>query len=239
MDHEKHGLISGRDRGHRRMFEAAEPFDVEFLEYFLKLAKKYLRALPPSRNKPNLEKVELAKIKVEQVMREVVDGQDEFADTFLDAALKDDPATVVWGLAMTVWASAGPMAHENLRQQAQAVLSAAMRKQPAHRLLVFAHAVIARNTRRYSAAHKYYDMMLRLDGSDVEAVDEKIQVFMAQEDYQRARQMLVKARGRWPDDERLIETEGQFKRDSKSCPDCGTWMRFAAPYCPKCNYSFL
>jgi tetratricopeptide (TPR) repeat protein len=221
------------------MFEAAEPFDVEYLEQFLKLAKKYLRVLPPVQQKPDPEQVELAMIKVEQGMREVVDGQEEFAETFLDAAFKDEPGTVIWGLALTVWASAGPMAEEQLRQQAQAVLSSAMRKQPAHRMLIYAQALIARNTRRYSAAHRMFDMMLRLDGSDIEAVDQKIQLFMAQEDFQKARQMLIKARGRWPDDERLIDTEADFMRDSKACPSCGTWMRFAAPFCPKCRHSFL
>jgi ribosomal protein S27AE len=82
-------------------------------------------------------------------------------------------------------------------------------------------------------------MMLRLDANDVEAVDDKINLFMMQEDFQKAAGMLQKALQKWPDAKALHDTQAQFKRDSKPCPRCGTYMRFAAPFCPKCKHSFL
>jgi tetratricopeptide (TPR) repeat protein len=221
------------------MFEAAEAFDVRFLEYFARLGRRYVMSLKPSEAKPNPEKVELAKIKVEQAMREIVDGQDEFAETFINAAYSDEPGTVVWGLAMTVWSSAGPMMEDELRKRGKAILDAAIRKRPAHRLLLRSQAIMAKSERNYLKAHRFYDMLLRLDSGDVEAVDDKINLFMLQEEFQKAALMIKKALSRWPDSDLLRATEGQFKRDSKACPRCGTYMRFAAPFCPKCKYSFL
>jgi ribosomal protein S27AE len=221
------------------MFEAAEAFDVRFLEYFARLGRRYVMSLTPSNEKPDPEKVELAKIKVEQAMREIVDGQDEFAETFINAAYSDEPGTVVWGLAMTVWASAGPMLEDELRKRGKMILDQAARKRPKHRLLIRAHAIMAKSERNYAKAHGFYDMLLRLDGGDIEAVDDKINLFMLQEEFQKAALMLQKAFKRWPGDELLAATQDQFKRDSKPCPRCGTFMRFAAPFCPKCKYSFL
>ncbi len=221
------------------MFEAAEAFDVRFLEYFARLGRRYVMSLKASNAKPDPEKVELAKIKVEQAMREIVDGQSEFAETFINAAYSDEPGTVVWGLAMTVWASAGPMMEDDLRQRGKAILDAAARKRPSHRLLIRAHAIMSRSERNYAKSHRFLDMMLRLDANDVEAVDDKINLFMLQEDFQKAAGMLHKAMQKWPDNELLQSTQNQFKRDSKPCPRCGTYMRFAAPFCPKCKHSFL
>lgn len=195
--------------------------------------------LPPSNKPPDPEKVELAKIKVEQAMREIVDGQSEFAETFINAAYADEPATVVWGLAMTVWASAGPMLEEDLRNRGKSILDAAAKKCPRNRLLIRAHAIMARADRDYARAHRFYDMMLRIDPQDVEAASDKVELFMVQEEYQKAAAMLSRALGRWPDSKILQETQEQFERDSKRCPRCGTYMRFAAPFCPKCKHSFM
>ena len=52
-----------------------------------------------------------------QAMREIVDGQAQFAEKFINAAYDDEPGTVVYGLGMTVWASAGPMMEDELRKQ--------------------------------------------------------------------------------------------------------------------------
>jgi tetratricopeptide (TPR) repeat protein len=221
------------------MFEAAEAFDVRFLEYFARLGRRYVMSLKDSQKKPDPEKVELAKIKVEQAMREIVDGQSEFAETFINAAYTDEPGTVVWGLGMTVWASAGPMMEDELRQRGKAILDAAVRKRPAHRLLLRAHATMARSERNFGRAHKFLDMMLRIDSNDAEAVDDKVNLFMLQEEYQKAAGMLQRALQKWPDNPLLTATQAQFKRDSKACPRCGTFMRFAAPFCPKCKHSFL
>jgi tetratricopeptide (TPR) repeat protein len=221
------------------MFEAAEAFDVRFLEYFARLGRRYVMSLKPSNAKPDPEKVELAKIKVEQAMREIVDGQSEFAETFINAAYTDEPSTVVWGLGMTVWASSGPMMEDDLRKRGKAILDAATKKRPGHRLLLRAHAIMARSERNYAKSHRFLDMMLRLDANDVEAVDDKINLFMMQEDFQKAAGMLQKALQKWPDAKALHDTQAQFKRDSKPCTRCGTYMRFAAPFCPKCKHSFL
>jgi tetratricopeptide (TPR) repeat protein len=221
------------------MFEAAEAFDVRFLEYFARLGRRYAMSLKPSNAKPDPEKVELAKIKVEQAMREIVDGQSEFAETFINAAYTDEPSTVVWGLGMTVWASSGPMMEDDLRKRGKAILDAAAKKRPGHRLLLRAHAIMARSERNYAKSHRFLDMMLRLDANDVEAVDDKLNLFMMQEDFQKAAGMLQKALQKWPDAKALHDTQAQFKRDSKPCTRCGTYMRFAAPFCPKCKHSFL
>lgn len=221
------------------MFEAAEAFDVRFLEYFARLGRRYVMSLTPSNARPDPEKVDLAKIKVEQAMREIVDGSTDFAETFINAAYTDEPGTVVWGLGMTVWASAGPMMEDELRLRGKAILDAAAKKRPAHRLLIRAHAIIARQARNYGAAHKFLDMMLRVDPNDTEAVDDKIQLFMMQDEYQKAYGMLTKALQKWPDSQLLRHTQQQFKNDSKPCPRCGTYMRFAAPFCPKCKHSFM
>jgi tetratricopeptide (TPR) repeat protein len=221
------------------MFEAAEAFDVRYLEYFARLGRRYVMDLKPSNAKPDPEKVELAKIKVEQAMREIVDGQTEFAETFINAAYTDEPGTVVWGLAMTVWSSAGPMMEDELRARGKSILDAAAKKRPAHRLLVKAHAIMAKAARNYGKAHAFYDMMLRLNPADTEAVADKIDLFMIQEEYQKAAGMLSKAVQRWPDSEQLADVQRQFQRDSKQCPRCGTYMRFAAPFCPKCKHSFM
>lgn len=221
------------------MFEAAEGIDVRFLEYFARLGKRYVMSLPFSDQKPDPAKVELAKIKVEQAMREIVDGQSEFAETFINAAYADEPGTVVWGLGMTVWASAGPMMEDELRARGKSILDAAAKKRPGNRLLIRAHAIICKAARDYVKAHKFYDMMLRLDAGDVDAVNDKIQLFMLQEDFQKAASMLAKALQRWPEAAALRDTQGQFQRDSKQCPRCGTYTRFAAPFCPKCRHSWL
>lgn len=221
------------------MFEAAEAFDVRYLEYFARLGRRYVMELPASNAKPDPAKVELAKIKVEQAMREIVDGQSEFAETFINAAYSDEPGTVVWGLGMTVWASAGPMMEDELRKRGKSILDAAAKKRPAHRLLIRAHAIMARAERNYGKAHRFLDMMLRLNSNDVEAVDDKINLFMMQEEYQKAASMLSKAVQKWPDSDLLKNTQVQFQRDSKKCTRCGTYMRFAAPFCPKCKHSFL
>lgn len=221
------------------MFEAAEAFDVRFLEYFARLGRTYVMSLKPSKAKPDPERVELAKIKVEQAMREIVDGQSEFAETFINAAYTDEPGTVVWGLGMTVWSSSGPMMEDELRRRGKWIVDQAARKRPAHRLLLRALATIARSERNYIASHRFLDMMLRLDPNDMEAADDKINVFMLQEDYQKAAGMLSKALQKWPDAAPLHDTQNQFQRDSKVCTRCGTHMRFAAPFCPKCRHSFL
>ena len=196
-------------------------------------------SLKSSNQAPDPEKVELAKIKVEQAMREIVDGQSEFAETFINAAYSDEPGTVVWGLGMTVWSSAGPMMEDELRKRGRSILDAAAKKRPAHRLLVKAHAIISKSERNYPKAHRFYDMMLRLNPGDVEAVADKIDLFMIQEEYQKAAGMLTKALQKWPGDDLLMDVQNAFKRDSKQCPRCGTYMRFAAPFCPKCKHSFM
>jgi len=221
------------------MFEAAEAFDVRYLEYFARLGRRYVMSLKDSNQKPDPEKVELAKIKVEQAMREIVDGQTEFAETFINAAYSDEPGTVVWGLAMTVWSSAGPMMEDELRKRGKSILDAAAKKRPAHRLLAQAHAIMSKAERNYAKAHRFYDMMLRLDPGDVEAVADKIDLFMTQEEFQKAAGMLAKAMQKWPGNELLQQVQNTFKRDSKQCPRCGTYMRFAAPFCPKCKHSFM
>lgn len=221
------------------MFEAAEAFDVRYLEYFARLGRRYVMELKASNQKPDPEKVELAQIKVEQAMREIVDGQSEFAETFINAAYSDEPGTVVWGLAMTVWSSAGPMMEDELRRRGKSILDAAAKKRPAHRLLVKAHAIMSKADRNYAKAHRFYDMMLRLNPNDVEAVADKVDLFMTQEEFQKASGMLAKALQKWPGDEMLMGVQRQFQRDSKQCPRCGTYMRFAAPFCPKCKHSFM
>jgi tetratricopeptide (TPR) repeat protein len=221
------------------MFEAAEAFDVRYLEYFARLGRRYVMSLKPSKQPPDPEKVELAKIKVEQAMREIVDGQSDFAETFINAAYSDEPGTVVWGLGMTVWASAGPMMEDELRKRGKSILDAAAKKRPAHRLLIKAHAIMAKAERNYAKAHRFYDMMLRIDKNDVEAVADKVDLFMTQEEYQKAAGMLAKALQHWPDSEELLSVQRSFQRDSKQCPRCGTYMRFAAPFCPKCKHSFM
>ncbi len=212
------------------MFEAAEAFDVRYLEYFARLGRRYVMSLPASNKPPDPEKVELAMIKVEQAMREIVDGQSEFAETFINAAYADEPSTVVWGLGMTVWASAGPMLEDELRQRGKSILDAAAKKCPKNRLLIKAHAVMARAERNYAKSHRCYDLMLRLDPQDIEAVCDKVDLYMIQEEYQKAAGMLGKALNKWPDSELLHETKRQFERDSKQCPRCRTYMRFAAPF---------
>ncbi|MHC4841647.1 MAG: hypothetical protein ACYTDT_11960 [Planctomycetota bacterium] len=221
------------------MFEAAEAFDVRYLEYFARLGRRYVMSLKPDNRPPDPEKIELAKIKVEQAMREIVDGSTEFAETFINAAYDDEPGTVVWGLGMTVWASSGPMMEDNLRASGKKILDAAAKKMPGHRLLIRAHAIIAKSERNYGKAHRFYDMMLRIDGNDSGAVDDKIQLFMLQEEYHKAASMLSKALQKWPEDDDLKATQNQFQRDSKQCPKCGTYMRYAAPFCPKCKFSFM
>jgi tetratricopeptide (TPR) repeat protein len=221
------------------MFEAAEPFEVRFLEYFAVLGRRYAMSLKPSKAKPNPKKIELARIKVEQAMREIVDGQSEFAETFINAAYSDEPGTVVWGLAMTVWASAGPMGQADLRARGKSILDLAAKKRPAHRLLIRAHMLIAKNERKFNRAHGFLDMMLRLDTKDVEAIDDRIKLYMLQEDYQKAAEILHKALMKWPENEGLQETQVQFKDESKQCFHCGTYMRAEAPFCPKCKHSFL
>jgi tetratricopeptide (TPR) repeat protein len=221
------------------MFEAAEGFDVRYLEYFARLGRRYVMSLPASNEKPDPAKVDLAKIKVEQAMREIVDGQNEFAETFINAAYSDEPGTVVWGLGMTVWASAGPMMEDDLRARGKSILDAAAKKRPANRLLIRAHAIIAKSERNFAKAHKFLDMMLRLDPNDAEAVNDKVELFMLQEDYQKAAGMLQKAAKKWPQSQLIQATSGAFSRDSKQCPRCGTYVRFAAPFCPKCKHSWL
>lgn len=221
------------------MFEAAEAFDVRYLEYFARLGRRYVMSLKPNNNPPDPEKMELAMIKVEQAMREIVDGQSDFAETFINAAYSDEPSTVVWGLAMTVWASAGPMLEDELRRRGKSILEAAAKKCPKNRLLIKAHAIMAKADRNYGKAHRFYDMMLRVNPGDVEAVNDKIDLFMIQEEFQKAASMLAKALQKWPDSELLEQTQNQFQRDSKQCPRCGTYMRFAAPFCPKCKHSFM
>ncbi|MCA8912174.1 MAG: tetratricopeptide repeat protein [Planctomycetes bacterium] len=221
------------------MFEAAEAFDVRYLEYFARLGRRYVMSLKASNHPPEPEKVELAKIKVEQAMREIVDGQSDFAETFINAAYSDEPGTVVWGLGMTVWASAGPMMEDELRKRGKSILDAAAKKRPAHRLLIKAHAIMAKAERNYAKAHRFYDMMLRINKNDVEAVADKIDLFMTQEEFQKAAGMLAKALQHWPDSEELHAVQRDFQRDSKQCPRCGTYMRFAAPFCPKCKHSFM
>jgi uncharacterized protein HemY len=221
------------------MFEAAEAFDVRYLERFARLGKRFLADLRPSNSIPKPEQIDLARIKIEQAMREIVDGQEKFAETFLKAAYKDEPGKVVWGLGMTVWASAGPMLEDELRRQGKAILAQAAKKRPRHRLLLRAHAVMARSERNYPAALKYLDMLLKVSPKDVEAVNDKVEVFMLQEDYHHAHKLLRKALRVWPGHEMLVETFEQFKRDSKECPRCGAFMRAAAPFCPGCKHSFL
>lgn len=221
------------------MFEAAEGFDVRYLEYFARLGRRYVMTLKPDNRAPDPEKVELAMIKVEQAMRELVDGQSEFAETFINAAYSDEPGTVVWGLAMTVWSSAGPMLEDELRKRGKSILDAAARKRPANRLLIKAHAIMARSARSYAKAHRFYDMMLRVDPNDTDAVADKIDLFMTQEEFQKAAGMLKKALKRWPEDAGLERTQVQFERDSKRCPKCKAYMRFAAPFCPKCKHSYM
>ncbi|MBX3473335.1 MAG: hypothetical protein KF754_03065 [Planctomycetes bacterium] len=221
------------------MFEAAEGFDVRYLEYFARLGRRYVMSLAPSNDKPDPAKMDLAKIKVEQAMREIVDGQNEFAETFINAAYSDEPGTVVWGLGMTVWASAGPMMEDELRARGKAILDAAAKKRPANRLLIRAHSIVAKSERNYGKAHRFLDMMLRLDPNDAEAVNDKIELFMIQEEFQKAAGMLQKAVKKWPQSQLIQTTSGSFARDSKQCPRCGTYVRFAAPFCPKCKHSWL
>jgi len=221
------------------MFEAAEAFDVRYLEYFARLGRRYVMSLTSSNQTPDPARIELAKIKVEQAMREIVDGQTEFAETFINAAYTDEPGTVVWGLGMTVWASAGPMMEDELRKRGKSILDAAAKKRPAHRLLIKAHAIMAKAERNYAKAHRFYDMMLRINAADTEAVADKIDLFMTQEEFQKASSMLAKALQKWPESTQLQEVQNSFKRDSKQCPRCGTYMRFAAPFCPKCKHSFM
>jgi len=221
------------------MFEAAEAFDVQYLEYFARMGRRYVMSLPASNEKPDRKKMELAKIKVEQAMREIVDGQNEFAETFINAAYSDEPGTVVWGLGMTVWASSGVMMQDELRKRGKGILDAAARKRPANRLLIRAHAIIARSERNFAKAHKFLDMMLRLDPTDAEAVNDKIELFMTQDEFQKAAGMLNKAEQKFPGSQLIKSTSGVFKRDSKQCPRCKTFVRFAAPFCPKCKHSWL
>ena len=82
-------------------------------------------------------------------------------------------------------------------------------------------------------------MMKRLDPKDVEAIDDRVKLFMLQEDYQKAAKLLHKALMKWPEDERLKETQVQFKDESKQCFHCGIYMRAEAPFCPGCKHSFL
>ena len=140
---------------------------------------------------------------------------------------------------MTVWSSSGPMMEDELRKRGKSILDAAAKKRPAHRLLVKAHAIMAKADRNYAKAHRFYDMMLRLEPADVEAVADKIDLFMTQEEFQKAAGMLAKALQRWPDSDELHSVQRSFQRDSKQCPRCGTYMRFAAPFCPKCKHSFM
>ncbi len=221
------------------MFEAAEAFDVRYLEYFARLGRRYVMELQHSNEKPDPEKVELAKIKVEQAMREIVDGQTDFAETFINAAYQDEPGTVVWGLGMTVWTSAGPMLEDDLRKRGRSILDAAAKKRPANRLLIKAHAIMAKSERNFVRAHRFYDMMLRLNGQDREAVNDKIQLYMFADDYQRAAMMLAKALKLWPDDEALRLSQDEFQRDSKQCPKCGHYSRVHAPFCKNCKHSFM
>lgn len=221
------------------MFEAAEAFDVRYLEYFARMGRRYVMNLKPDSRPPDPEKIELSMIKVEQAIREIVDGSTEFAETFINAAYSDEPGTVVWGLGMTVWASAGPMMEDKLRASGKKILDAAAKKMPAHRLLIRAHSIIAKAERNYAKAHRFLDMMLRINGNDAGAVDDKIQLFMLQEEYQKAASMLSKALQKWPDDQGLQGTQSQFQHDSKQCQKCGTYMRYAAPFCPKCKLSFM
>jgi tetratricopeptide (TPR) repeat protein len=221
------------------MFESAEPYDVRFLEYFARLGRGYVNTLKPSQKVPDPKKVELAKIKVEQAMREIVDGQSEFAETFINAAYSDEPATVVWGLGMTVWSSAGAIMNDELRRKGRSILELAARSRPGNRLLLRALASMARHDRNFPKAHKFLDMMLKLDPFDFDAVDDKIKLYMLQEEFQRAHKVLAKALRKWPDDETLKETQIEFLESSKQCSKCGRYIRVEAPFCPKCKASFL
>lgn len=221
------------------MFEAAEAFDVRFLEYFARLGRRYVMSLPDSNQVASAEKMEMARIKVEQAMREIVDGQAQFAEKFINAAYDDEPGTVVYGLGMTVWASAGPMMEDELRKQGKKILEQACKKRPGNRYLLRAMAIVARGERQYAAAHRYFDLALRLNAKDVETVVDKIDLFMLAEEYDKAAGMLAKAAKAFPGDAHIVDVQDRFKRDSKRCPKCGTYMRYAAPFCPKCKLSFL
>lgn len=221
------------------MFEAAEAFDVRFLEYFARLGRRYVMSLEHDESVPPKEKLETAKIKIEQAMREIVDGQSQFAETFINAAYEDEPGTVVYGLGMTVWASAGPLLEDALRAQGRKIVEQAQAKRPNNRLLLRALHVIAKSDRNFPMAHKCLDRMLRLDPGDIEAVVDKIEVFMIQEDYNKAASMLQKAGQRFRGHAMLANTQQSFNRNSKRCPRCGNYMRYAAPFCPKCKNNFM
>lgn len=221
------------------MFEAAEAFDVRFLEYFARLGRRYVMSLEHSNDIPPKENLETAKIKVEQAMREIVDGQSEFAETFINAAYEDEPGTVVYGLGMTVWASAGPLLEDNLRAQGRKIVEQAQAKRSNNRLLLRALHIIAKSDGNYALAHKCLDQMLRIDPNDIEAVVDKIELFQIQEDFNRAASMLQKAGQRFRGNAQLAQTQQAFSRNSKRCPRCGFYMRYAAPFCPKCKNSFM
>ncbi len=221
------------------MFEAAEAFDVRFLEYFARLGRRYVMSLPDSNQVASAEKMEMARIKVEQAMREIVDGQAQFAEKFINAAYDDEPGTVVYGLGMTVWASAGPMMEDELRKQGKKILEQACKKRPGNRFLLRAMAVVARQERQFATAHRYFDLALRLNPKDVETVIDKIELFMQAEEYDKAAGMIAKAAKAFPGEASLADTQAKFARDSKRCPKCGTYMRYSAPFCPKCKLSFL
>lgn len=221
------------------MFEAAEAFDVRFLEYFARLGRRYVMSLPDSNAIAPAEKMEMAKIKVEQAMREIVDGQAQFAEKFINAAYDDEPGTVVYGLGMTVWASAGPMMEDKLREQGKKIIEQAVKKRPGNRCLLRAMATISRGERNWASAHRYYDLCLRLNNKDVESVVDKIDVFMTAEEYDKAAGMLAKAAKAFSGHALINDAQQRFNRDSKRCQKCGTYMRYAAPFCPKCKASFL
>ncbi len=221
------------------MFEAAEAFDVRFLEYFARLGRRYVMSLEHSDEVPSKENLEMAKIKVEQAMREIVDGQSQFAETFINAAYEDEPGTVVFGLGMTVWASAGPLLEDNLRAQGRKIVEQAQNKRPNNRFLLRALHIIAKSDRNFPLAHKCLDQMLRIDPNDIEAVVDKIELFQIQEDFNKAASMLQKAGQRFRGSALLANVQQGFSRNSKRCPRCGNYMRYAAPFCAKCKNSFM
>ena len=221
------------------MFEAAEAFDVRFLEYFARLGRRYVKSLTESNTAPSPEKMEMAKIKVEQAMREIVDGQSQFAEKFINAAYEDEPGTVVYGLGITVWASAGPMMEDELRKQGRKIVEQAVKKRPGNRFLLRAMATISRHDRNWANAHRYYDLCLRINPKDAESVVDKIDVFMTAEEYDKAAGMMAKASKAFAGNDQLADAQQRFNRDSKRCQKCGTYMRYSAPFCPKCKASFL
>ena len=158
---------------------------------------------------------------------------------FINAAYDDEPGTVVYGLGMTVWASAGPMMEDELRKQGKKILEQACKKRPGNRFLLRAMAVVARQERQFATAHRYFDLALRLNPKDVETVIDKIELFMQAEEYDKAAGMIAKAAKAFPGEDSLADTQAKFARDSKRCPKCGTYMRYSAPFCPKCKLSFL